>query len=162
MLSRILRPLAVAIVLAGAIGGALALNIDQNRVFPARIHPSQQVHYYRVAVNYNDPNISTAQQFGTLPALASIINVQVDVVTAFNAGTTNVLTIGTTTTANEIVAAADVNEGATGVTQVTRGYGRSLTASADTALYAKYTQSGTAASAGQAIVTIAYIPNNDM
>lgn len=142
---------------------AWSLNLDQNRAFPARFAGTQQVHYYRVTVNFNDPNISTAQQFGTLPAASFIDDVKCEVVTVFNAGTTNVFTLGTTlANANEIVSAADLNEAATGVTGITRGQGRSLTATGDTSLYAKYTQTGGAATTGQVICKITYIPNNDL
>lgn len=164
MIRKYLRPIAAAFLLVGALAvSAVALNVDQNRTFSARVHSTQQTSYYRVTVNFNDPNISTAQQFGALPAGAFITAVKVEVVTLFNAATTNVLTIGTTTTANEIVNAADINEAATGVTDVTRGLGRSLTTgTSDIPLYAKYTQSGTAATTGQAVIVISFVQNNDL
>lgn len=129
----------------------------------SRVLANQQVHYYRKLINFSDANISSpVNPFGKLPAGASISNVGVEIVTAFNAVTTNVLTVGiTTASANEIVAAADLNAGAVGYTNVVRGRGQSLMATASQYLYAKYTQTGTAATAGQAIVTIEYIPNND-
>lgn len=127
---------------------------------PARVHTTQQVHYHRFAVNFNDVNISApTNPSGRLPLGAIIHDISVDIETAFNAGTTNVLTIGTTTaSANEIVAAADVNEGATGYTRVSTGLGGSLCRSAEQNIYAKYTQSGTAATAGKAHVCIQYTP----
>ena len=80
--------------------------------------------------------------------------------TAFNAGTTNVLTVGTNAGSdNNIVAAADVNEAATGTTSVTTGIGLSI--AADTPVYVRYTQSGTAATAGAATIVILYVANND-
>lgn len=135
---------------------------DAQRTFPARVHATQQVSYFRAVVNFNDAGIATGRQFGTLPANAYIVNVQVEIVTAFNAVTTNVLTFGTTTAATQLVSAADTDETATGVTSVSRGLGRSLTASGDTALYAKYTQTGTAATAGKAIIVITYLSDNDL
>lgn len=132
-----------------------------NTTVATRLNTTQQTSYYRATVNFNDGGIASAIQFGTLPQGSSIVDVQVEIVTAFNAGTTNVLTFGTTTTATEIVNGADVNEAATGVTKVTRGLGQSLTASGDTPLYAKYTQTGTAGTAGQAVVVISFVPNND-
>jgi hypothetical protein len=159
-MKRILAALA-ALFLVGT-SAALAISPLIGNATPAtRQLPMQLVHTYRATVNFNDPTISSAIQFGSLPAGSSIVAVQVEIVTAFNAATTNVLTFGTTTTATELVNAGDLNEAATGVTSVTRGLGQSLTASADTGLYAKYTQTGTAATAGKAIVTIQYIPNND-
>lgn len=161
-MKRILTATVALGIAAFAAVSALALNIDQNRTFPARISPEQQVHYYRVTVNYSDANISTAQRFGTLPMGSFITDLKCEIVTVFNAVTTNVLTLGTTTTATELVAAGDVDELTAGVTTVTRGLGRGLTAAADTALYAKYTQTGTAATTGVATCVIAYIPNNDL
>lgn len=157
-----LRVALVALAVVAGIGVAYALNQDQTRNFPARLGQTQQTNYYRVLINFNDPNISTAQKFGALPQNSFILNTDVEIVTAFNAGTTNVLTIGTSTTANEIVASGDVTAGSTGVTSVSRGRGRSLTSSGDTTLYAKFTQTGAAATTGQAIVVIEYVPNNDM
>lgn len=133
------------------------------KTFPARVGNTMSPMYFRKTINFNDANVAApTDPFGRLPINASIVDVQVEIVTVFNAVTTNVLTVGTTAaSANEIVAAADVNEGATGVTKVTRGLGVSLTAAAEVNLYAKYTQSGTAATTGKAIVTILYIPDND-
>lgn len=142
---------------------SLALTaLKGNTTVATRLNTTQQTNYYRATVNFNDGGIATGIQFGTLPKAAAITDVQVEIVTVFNAVTTNVLTVGTTAAnANEIVNSADVNEAATGVTKVTRGLGQSLTLSADTGLWAKYTQTGTAATAGQAVITIQYIPNND-
>lgn len=154
--------LAVALFASAPLIAAFALNVDQNRTIPKRLIPLQATNTYRLTVNYNDPNISTAQAFGAIGQNAFIVNVEVEIVTAFNAGSTNVLTIGTSTSANEIVSSSDVDETTPGVTRVTRGFGRSLTASADTTLYAKYTQTGTPATTGQAVIVIEYIPNNDM
>lgn len=124
---------------------------------PARRDPRQVANTLKRTINYNDVDVLAALFNNSLPLGANILLVQVEIVTAFNAGTTNVLTVGTnSTTYNDIVNAADVNEAATGVTQVTRGLGRSLAATAEKAVAAKYTQTGTAATAGQAIVTILY------
>lgn len=157
-----LRLWAAVVAFVGVLAGtAYALNPPVGANFPARQHTTQQVSYFRVLVNFNDPNIAAGVQFGNLPANAVITDVQVEIVTAFNASSTNVLTIGTNSTANQIVATGDVDETATGVTKVTRGLGRSLTSSGVTGLWAKYTQSGDAATAGVAVVTIAYIADND-
>src|SRR5437660_1708253 len=113
----------------------------------ARRNARQVSNTLKKTINFNDPGIATAVVFDeSLPQGAFIVAVLVEIVTVFNAGTTNVLTIGTTSNnANEIVNGADVNEGATGVTAVARGLGRALAAAAETPVYAKYTQTGTAA-----------------
>lgn len=124
----------------------------------ARQDPRQVLNTLKKTVNWNDAGIATGLPFDNyLPQNAFIENVLVEVVVAFNAVTTNVLTVGTVGTAyNNIVAAADVNEGLAGVYQATRGLGRSLTAAGDVLPYAMYTQTGTAATAGQAIIVIFY------
>lgn len=124
----------------------------------ARQDPRQVVNTLKKTVNFNDAGIATGLPFDNyLPQNAFIENVLVEIVTVFNAATTNVLTVGTNaSTYNNIVAAADVNEGLAGVYQATRGLGRSLTASGDVLPYAMYTQTGTAATTGQAIIVIFY------
>lgn len=109
-------------------------------------------------VVYNTLGVGTADtvKVGTLPSGSQCIECIVRVTTAFNAATTNVLTVGTSSGSNaDIVAASDVNEAATGTTIVATCAG--LTISADTPIYAKYTQTGTAATAGSCQVTITYV-----
>jgi len=126
------------------------------------IHGLQAVHTFRKTVDYNTTGIGTADTVpvGIIPAGAFITDVKVKIVTAFNAATTNVLTVGSNASSNNnIVAAADVDETATGTTSVSTGWG--LAFAADTTIYARYTQSGTAATTGQATIVISYVPNND-
>lgn len=128
-------------------------------VLPApRQDPRQVVNTLRKTVNFNDVGIATGLAFDqSIPQGAFISNVLVEIVVVFNAVTTNVLTVGTNSTSyNNLVGATDVNEAALGVTQCTRGFGRSLTAAADVTPYAMYTQTGTAATTGQAIILIEY------
>lgn len=142
---------------------------------------TQQVNYIRKTVNYNDANIGSAYLFGAIPLNSFILSVDVEVITAFNAATTNVLTFGTTlTNSNELFNSTDLaSANTTGEFSATRGKGRSLTQTATAAqagqgggasivtaeggigLFAKYAQTGTAATTGKATVVIAYIPDND-
>lgn len=124
----------------------------------ARQDPRQVVNTLKKTVNFNTAGIATGVAFDNpLPQGAFITRVLVEVVTVFNAATTNVLTVGTVAaTYNNIVNAADVNEAATGVYEATRGLGRSLAAAADTTVFAMFTQTGTAATTGQAIIVIEY------
>lgn len=124
---------------------------------PSRRDPRQVANTLRRTINFNDADVLAALFANSLPLAANILQVQVEIITAFNGGTTNVLTVGTnSTTYNDLVAAADVNEAATGVTLVTRGLGQSIALSAEKVVAAKYTQTGTPATAGKALITIVY------
>lgn len=166
--------LLLAAALSMVAGGAFALNVDQNRIPVSRVgQAGQQPVYYRLTINYNDPNIGTAQRFGTLPANAYILAIDADVTTAFNAGSTNVVTLGVTTSANELVASsgsnASITAGSTGIYHLTAAAGLGLQVTGNSTwigltvpLYAKYAQTGTAATAGSVTFVIEYIKNDDM
>jgi hypothetical protein len=121
----------------------------------ARQDPRQVANTLKKTVNYSDAGIADGIAFdNALPASAVILDVLVEIITAFN-GTSPVLTVGTVSTAyNNLVAAADVDETAVGVTRVTRGLGQSLTAAGDVVPYVKAAL--TSATAGQAQITIVY------
>jgi hypothetical protein len=105
-------------------------------------------------VNFNTPNVGTGFLIGKIPAFSVVKNVVISVETTFNAATTNVFTVGTSTTATEWVDNTFVSSGAVVDTyQSDAGYG--LTTS-DLSVYAKYTQSGTAATQGKAHVWVEY------
>lgn len=125
---------------------------------PTRHDPRQVTNTLKKTVNFNDANISTGVAFdNSIPLGAFITSVKVEIVTAFNAVTTNTMTVGQNSTSyNDIVAASDVDETALGVTEVARGWGRRLAATAAITPYVKYVQTGTAATAGQAIIVIEY------
>jgi len=125
-----------------------------------RVYHTQQVHYLRKTVDFNTTGVATGVLMGTLPAGAQIIDCVVNVVTAFNAGSTNVLTVGTNSTDfNNIMGSSDITEGTPGGYRALTGAGVEFAADAD--VYIKYTQSGTTADTGQAVVVVAYVPNND-
>lgn len=129
-----------------------------------RKNSSQQVGYLRFAVNYNDAGIASGVGKQWLPKGALIIGTDVYIKAAFNAGTTNVLTVGTVgDAANLIVAAADVDETAIALTQNIKPTGVALgPISADKQVNVTYTQTGTAATAGAAVVVIKYVCDNDL
>jgi hypothetical protein len=127
----------------------------------ARNDGSQNVHFIGKDITYNTVGIGTSDtvKVGRIPAGSRLMPVQVHVVTAFNAATTNVLTVGTSTGSDaDIVGAGELNEGATGATIVATGC--ALTFASDTDIYVKYTQTGTAATTGAATILIPYIPPN--
>lgn len=129
----------------------------------ARQSHNQQIHYLRFAVTYSDAGIATGVSKQTLPVGAVIVGTDVVVGTTFNAQTTNVLTVGTNgTTANNIIASGDVDETTAGLTKSVSPTGAALGALAsDLPVWVKYTQTGTAATQGAAIVIVKYVPNND-
>lgn len=131
---------------------------------PARYDARQVINYLRKTVNYNDTGISSGLAFeNSIPKGAFISDVIVEIVTAFNAGSTNVLTVGANSSSyNDMVAAGDVDETAVAATRVTRGLGCVLTASGDIVPYVKYAQTGTAASAGKAKILIAFSGGEDI
>jgi hypothetical protein len=129
----------------------------------ARQDPRQVTNTLKMTVNFNDTGVGSGLKFShLLPNGAVITDVLVEVVTAFNAGTTNTLTVGTNAaTYNNIMSAADgIGNGSAALgTQVvlpTRGFGRSITNAADIQPFVMYTQTGAAATTGQAIVVIEY------
>jgi len=129
----------------------------------AREYQSHQTHYLRKTVNYNDPNIATGIPFSNyLPKGAQILDTYVNIITAFNAGTTNVLTVGQNASSyNDIVGASDVDETAVAMTAVLTGGKLDLSAG-EVQPYVKYAQTGTAATAGKARIVITYaLANND-
>jgi hypothetical protein len=121
----------------------------------ARQTHMQLVHYLRKRVNFNDSNIGTGVVFGTLPAGAVLISQNVRVSTAFNAGTTNALNVGTAAGGTQLFTDA-----------ATAGHRvptiANLTFAADTDLFVQFAQTGGAATAGVADIIIAYAPNNDL
>jgi uncharacterized membrane protein len=100
---------------------------------------------------------STAVTIATLPANAQIVDINIDVTTAFNAATTNTVTVGKTGSAAAYVASTSV--GSTGRASVASTGVYSAwadTGSSDVSATITYSQTGTAATAGAARVTIVY------
>ena len=100
----------------------------------------------------------TITTIGTLPASAQIVDINIDITTAFNAATTNTVTVGKTGTAAAYVTSTSV--GSTGRASIaTSGvYSAWATVGTTDVDYAiiTYTQTGTAATAGAGVVTIVY------
>jgi hypothetical protein len=127
----------------------------------ARQPHTHQVPYMRASVSFNTLNIGTAGMvpFGTLPAGAIATHALVKVTAAFNAATTNVLTLGTAADDDAILAAADIDETVIGTTVTFAAAGYSVDVA--TPLFLRYTQTGTAATTGAATVILFFVPNND-
>jgi len=124
----------------------------------ARQDPRQVTNTLKKTTNWNDVGIATGVAFNNfLPQGAFILRVLTQIVTPFNAATTNVYTVGTVGAGfNNIVSAGDVNEAVAGVYESTGALGQSLALAGPVAVTALYTQTGTAASAGQAVTVIAF------
>lgn len=78
-----------------------------------------------------------------------IVNCWAEVLTTFNAATTNVITLGDGTTGDKYLASADVDEATVGVSP-TGGKGPFVAETATGTLTVTYSQSGTAATQGEA------------
>lgn len=142
--------------------------------YSPRVIPLQVVQTFRKTVNFNDANIATGVKFGALPQGAYLISVRCFIVTAFNAGTTNSLAIGTTAAGSDILAGGTTGgtncvAGTAGEQALTSAVGLGVTPYAGTPtgsnggfdMFARFTQTGTAATAGKVIFIINYIPDND-
>ena len=100
---------------------------------------------------------ATAVTIATIPAGAQIVDINIDVTTAFNAATTNPVTVGTSASAAAYVTSTSV--GSTGRASVasTGVYSAwANTGTSDVSATITYSQTGTAATAGAARVTIVY------
>lgn len=109
-------------------------------------------------VNFNDTNVGSTNgiQFATLPAGAVVLSAFAKVITAFNAATTNVLTVGTNIgVADNLLNAAAITEGTPG--DYVNNTPALAIPTADAPVYVKYTQTGTAATTGQALVNVNYV-----
>lgn len=115
-------------------------------------------------VNFDTANIGSTNGvlFATLPAGSVVLRTTAAVTTAFNAATTNVLVVGVLADDDALLTSAVSLAGATGV-KVQNGPAATLTTptAADVGVYAKYTQTGTAATAGRAVVYVEYYPAGD-
>lgn len=124
----------------------------------------QMLHFYRKRVNWNDTNIGTGAYMCTIPAGAIITSTDVVVNAAFNAGTTNSLSVGgNSANYNDVAAVSSTLAGSTGQKAGIRPNAATATGSltADLDVFVLYQQTGTAASAGSADIMITYIPNTD-
>lgn len=102
---------------------------------------------YAGTIKYNTTGASTGVELCKLPHDCVVTRATAVVKTAFDAGTTNVLTVGTTTTnADELLGSGDITEGTAG-TYIKQHFKE---AAEKTKIIAKYTQTGTDATAGEA------------
>lgn len=121
----------------------------------ARKFHTQQVHYLRKAISYSD-GASAVITVGVIPEGATVIRGGVIVTTAFNAGTANVLDIGTS--ADDDGFATDLALGTIGVIAADEmATTNDAYVTSDTTIIATLALSGTAATAGAGFVWIEYL-----
>lgn len=109
-------------------------------------------------LNFNTTGAASGVQIGTIPANAVIQSWRVTVTTAFNAGTTNPITVGTTATGEEVAAAASITSGTAGVyTGSAAAAGGWAIQTADKPIYVSYIPTGNAATTGKAVISVSYI-----
>lgn len=129
-------------------------------VFDGKAYHTDQVHYLVADIAYTDGTVS----LGWLPKEALVIDASINVTTAFNAGTNDLVDIGFRNAGDGT--ADDVDEFATDID--VSAVGRKATdASINTAgdtyfsdgaeIVASYAQTGTAATAGAGKVWVAYL-----
>jgi hypothetical protein len=158
------------IMLASA---AMALIVPQ--AFPPRQFATQQVHYTRFVVNFNDcvlvANTCSVRR-GALPYNAFLLRAWQQIITSFNSATTDTLALATTTGGGQIVAAQSVHGasgGATALTVLAANVGIAATGNgiAQTGaeggfdIWAVYAQTGAAPTAGQAVLALEWLAPND-
>ena len=119
----------------------------------AKRYYTDQVHYVHKAITFAS---AAATVIGVVPSgsliLKALSGVQVNV--AFNAATTNVLDIGSS--ANDDLYGTDLALGT--ITFVPLDEAVTMLLAADTTFTCTYAQTGTAATAGEGVALIAYIP----
>lgn len=100
---------------------------------------------------------ASAVTIATIPANSQIVDINIDVTTAFDAGTTNTVTVGKTGSAAAFVTATDVSAAGRADVATTGVYSAwADTGSSDISATVTFAQTGTAATAGAARVTIVY------
>lgn len=122
----------------------------------ARTYHTDQVHY--LARDFTHADDGAVLTLGVLPAGACIIKPMsgVSVNVAFNAGTTNVLDIGTP--ANDDLYATDLALGSIAFVPLDEAV--SMTVAVDTTITATVDLTGTASTAGSGTIIIAYVLPN--
>lgn len=119
----------------------------------ARVLHTQQTPYFRRRIIFSETGTLT---IGTIPAGAVIINAGVVVTTAFNAGTTNTLDIGTSADTDGFASAIAL--GTIGrIVADDMATSNDLYSTSEVTLQCVVTLSGTAATAGEGFVYVEYI-----
>lgn len=129
---------------------------------PVRQDPRQVINTLKRTLNFNDADIAKAAFDNALPKSSFVTQVQAEIVTAFNAGSTNPITVGTNgpATYNNLLASGDITAATPAVYQIsaasTAKLGRAFAASADVPVFATYIPTGTPVTTGVAVIVICF------
>jgi len=123
---------------------------------PVRHPEDVGVGHIRRTINWNDANVANGIPVGALEAGAIPLRAYAIIQTAFNAGTTNVLEFGSTADPDGLVTSANAAATALGLKAGT-GAELGIPLAANTVFYAKFTQTGGAASAGKATLVLEFV-----
>ena len=130
---------------------------SQGKVYPTRLGQEKVLHSIPIAVVPSTSNLTLAAGVLALTVEAiekpTIAEFQVVVQTAFNAGTTNVLVVGTTSGGNDIFGSSDITEGTPGFYPA-NGTVKQVLITADTPIYFTYTFTGTNPTTGVAYLLV--------
>lgn len=126
----------------------------------ARQNHTQQTDFIRYNFAYNTVGATAIQQSmgAAVPAGSVITAIHISIPTAFNAGTTNTLDVGTAAAPTALISAAALGSIAVTANQAATLAGQ-LSSTTDLELFVRYNYTGAAPSAGNATVTVFYVPN---
>ena len=110
--------------------------------------------FHAGTVKFDTDGIADGAVICNIPKGTFVIKAVAVVNTAFNAATTNVLTVGFKTGKNELLTSSDITADTVGT------YKKDLFVEGgnNTEIYAKYAQTGTAATAGSADIYLEVVP----
>lgn len=139
----------------------MATNVPGNT---ARDNYEQQTSYFRKTLTFADAAAAAnGIAIGFIPAGVMIKSSSVDVSQAFNAGTTNDITVGTNPTAyDNILTTAQIAAATVGVKRGLPPTLRVDQVTAPTQVFLKTNLTGTAATTGQLTVVVEFITNRDL
>ncbi|MDQ0303806.1 hypothetical protein [Ancylobacter polymorphus] len=125
---------------------------------PVRHPEDVGVGHIRRTISFNTSGVGTGNgiAIGALEAGAIPIRAYAVIQTAFDAGSTNVLILGTTDDDDGLVTSSNAAAGTAGLKAGT-GAILGTPLAANRVVYAKYTQTGTAATAGKATLVVEFL-----
>lgn len=128
---------------------------------PVRHPEDTGIQYLRRTITFDSKQGANGLPIGALEAGAVPLGCDVTIVTAFNAVSSNALVIGTVGNDDGFADNTGTVPGTPGFKQNLVGADSGVPLAADTVVYAKYTQTGTAATAGKAVVVLKFAPKRE-